>query len=832
MRRNIFGKIFLLFLAFSLPLFAEDKLITERDLEGKSLQELWLMRNEIFAKHDKPFNTYELYAYFMGKGYKPDKNYNDKRLSKIELANVNYILEKEKKLSQSNYIMENSKRVLSYNNVINRFQFPGFAKEEIEKFAKNGFLVVPARNDQLFHVYEENDYNGIASFITTDLVMQLSHVFFDTTLKRIEEESLYASAERFTEGMMRSSDNTHKSSNNNKIKEASKRNIAYFAVPYYYLEKGRKFDRERDEEVSNEEQANSTGETEADQIISLEDLEKSGIPRECLSYDKVKEYLIDKINQCNKHAGIKITRSSDELPYKGPFDYSQFIPRGHYTRSKLLKKYFMALMWYGTFSFDINDDMELVQALLMTHQLFTEKIENRYLIEYWRDIYDLTAFYVGYADDFGPDDFKRVLDAVFGGSPVEDYTDPQKLATVKKMLNEYFNNKTKIKQIMVYEKGPQGGQFRFMGQRYIPDSEVMQSLVKPLKRIFPKSLDVMAAFGSRIAKDLMLTKFKEDWQNFPEYPGELDKLIGQFGGLKEKEWQQNLYYSWLWSLKSIFELSKNHAYPFFMNNDAYLTKNLNSSLASWTELRHDTILYAKQSYGAECGGGGEEKLEWIPEPPKGYVEPNVEFYKRLLELLSQAKEGLIQRKLLGSTQGSFSRFIEAVTFLKNVAEKELKTQPLTLAEFEQIRRFGSLIDNLTLSIMEQHEWRAVAGPDRSIQLVADVHTASSMVLEEGVGDGFEIYVIVEIDGRLKLTRGAVFSYYEFQWPIGDRLTDEKWQDMVNNGKQPPLPKWIDIYYSKNPKKNNIPAYVPTNEIQQEIGKKQPGWYSIYYETGS
>jgi len=38
-------------------------------------------------------------------------------------------------------------------------------------------------------------------------------------------------------------------------------------------------------------------------------------------------------------------------------------------------------------------------------------------------------------------------------------------------------------------------------------------------------------------------------------------------------------------------------------------------LGSWTELKHDTILYAKQVM-AEMGGGGPQT------PPHGYVEPN------------------------------------------------------------------------------------------------------------------------------------------------------------------------------------------------------------------
>jgi hypothetical protein len=40
-----------------------------------------------------------------------------------------------------------------------------------------------------------------------------------------------------------------------------------------------------------------------------------------------------------------------------------------------------------------------------------------------------------------------------------------------------------------------------------------------------------------------------------------------------------------------------------------------------------------------------------------------------------------------------------------------------------------------------------------------------------------IYVIVEIDGHLYLTKGATFSYLEFSMPRGKELKDEDWQEM-------------------------------------------------------
>jgi hypothetical protein len=75
--------------------------------------------------------------------------------------------------------------------------------------------------------------------------------------------------------------------------------------------------------------------------------------------------------------------------------------------------------------------------------------------------------------------------------------------------------------------------------------------------------------------------------------------------------------------------------------------------------------------------------------------------------------------------------------------------------------------------------------------VADVHTDQNtkQVLEEGVG-----YVKLLIaayllpDGRILMGAGPNMSYYEFKQPMKDRLTDEKWQELLST-KPPVGPEW-------------------------------------------
>ena len=88
----------------------------------------------------------------------------------------------------------------------------------------------------------------------------------------------------------------------------------------------------------------------------------------------------------------------------------------------------------------------------------------------------------------------------------------------------------------------------------------------------------------------------------------------------------------------------------------------------------------------------------------------------------------------------------------------------------------------------------------SVAVVADVYTANAnnnpvenrSVLYEAVGPAHEIYVVVEVDGYLRLMRGGVFSYREFTRPVSEqRMTDEEWQEKLKQYPNTGKPSWMD-----------------------------------------
>jgi hypothetical protein len=615
--------------------------------------------------------------------------------------------------------------------------------------AKNLFVCTPTRAEQLFHIYENNDYLNLPSFVTTDTVLQVYHVFYDFTLRTVETQTLTPALRRLTQGMLAASLETWKQASVPKLKQAALKNVAYFGVAGELLGPGK--------------QSKPAPE----------------LPAEAAGMVRAERALID------RHAGFAVGAI---FPYK--VDYSQFVPRGHYTRSEALKRFFRSMMWYGLAPFALRyqvngnlarADEPILQGLLLVRSLYQAGLEDK-----WATVYEPTAFYVGTADDLTPAEWKRVSDQTFGKDPPAGlFMEQARFEAFVAALQK--SRAARIQQRVVLEDRVPAPdlQLRFMGQRYLPDSEILQRLSRPVTRPFPSGLDVMAVLGSPRAEQILDTHPKlYNAGSWTEYEAVRARLSEEFARIAPKQWTANLYRSWLHALRPLLEPVP-PGYPSFMRGDAWQDKSLHTALASWAELRHDTILYGKQS-AAECGDGEEKPFV------KGYVEPNVPFYDRLLKLTRQSREGLTRRKLLSDTlKDRFEQFDDLLTFLKTVSEKELRNQKLTEDQYNQIRYIGGELERLTLSVMtgSPTSWELVSQTDRDMAVVADVHTAIPKVLEEGVGHANEILAIVPVEGRPMLTRGAVFSYYEFKRPLDDRLTDEQWQAILKADRAPDPPAW-------------------------------------------
>jgi len=339
--------------------------------------------------------------------------------------------------------------------------------------------------------------------------------------------------------------------------------------------------------------------------------------------------------------------------------------------------------------------------------------------------------------------------------------------------------------------------FRLMGQRFVPDSYMFQNLVPPKvlwplgpekpftwgmtpvgpARVFPRGLDVMALLGSKRAVEL-LDELKDS--NYANYSTQFNLLKEEFDGFSEADWNKNLYWSWLFALKPLLK-EFGEGYPTFMQTQAWQDKALTTALASWAELRHDTILYAKQSYTVALTAAPIEK------PVIGYVEPVPEFYNRLLALTRMTTKGLDEMEVLDNTAKSRLENLGGILErLVEISEKELRNQELTQDDYNFIKNFGEELNDVIAEVDEKA---------KKTTIVADVHTDQNTqnVLEEGVGYVNLIVVAYKVpDGRILIGAGPVMSYYEFKQPISDRLTDESWREMLSSN-PPDRPEWTSNF---------------------------------------
>ena len=289
--------------------------------------------------------------------------------------------------------------------------------------------------------------------------------------------------------------------------------------------------------------------------------------------------------------------------------------------------------------------------------------------------------------------------------------------------------------------------------------------------MLPSALDVPAALGSDEALSI-LEEFGDI--DYPNYDAQMEKLREKMPEAVDAMAEDSLYAGWLYTLDPLLD-PKGEGYPAFMQNDAWTRKSLEGYLGSYTELKHDTILYAKQIM-AEMGGGWEEDVD-----DRGYVEPEPEVFARLAALTKKTKEGLAGYEMLSERDGeSLERLQELAEQLETIAVKELTGELPTDEEFELIRGYGGTLEHFWEEALQDKEssYGYYTSEEFPAALVADIATdPNGYCLEVGIGGCQSIYVIVPVDGILRIAVGSVFSFYDFEQPLSERLTDTEWRIM-------------------------------------------------------
>lgn len=601
-----------------------------------------------------------------------------------------------------------------------------------EKLAKNNFLVVDENYDEFFEIYEFNRYSQNPDFITVDSMMHTYHLYYSMLQKKTEKNYLFDKVKSMSEAMLTESKNQYDVLKGTEWEEAAFLNKAFFSVGVSLI---------------------NGSSTYADSDVS-------DVCQTELSF----------ISEAN---------SIETSPLTGDMeDYSQYKPRGYYEGDEQLEKYFKTMMWYGRRNFAQNDETLNRAAMLMN--LAMDKVG----IADWESVYTITSFFAGASDDSGYYEYMPLIKSAYG-----DNVDVSNIAGKKAEFDKYTKltaevEPPRINSVPFYDdegetdKAERAKGYRYMGQRVSLDETIFAQLIyskvkqksEDDKRLLPDALDLPAALGSQTALSIMEEMGETDYPNYKE---QLEKVSSAVKDMPDL-WSGSLYASWINTLNPLLK-EKGQGYPSFMTNNEWTKKSLESYLGSWTELKHDSILYSKQVM-AEMGGGDEDKLD-----DRGYVEPEPELFMELRNMTVRTINGLRAYGLLdGSDEANLSNLAELAERLSEISVKELTNELPTDEEFELIKNYGGSIEHLWAEAMKEQtgeEYNYVE--EHPAALIADVATdPNGYALEEAIGGLSTIYVVVPVGDSLRIAKGCVFNYYQFKQPISEgRITDSEWRLM-------------------------------------------------------
>eukprot|EP00164_Ancoracysta_twista_P000193 GFYU01000278.1.p1 GENE.GFYU01000278.1~~GFYU01000278.1.p1 ORF type:complete len:847 (+),score=188.04 GFYU01000278.1:290-2542(+) len=736
------------------------------------------------------------------------------------------------------------------NHNVRQFDFR-MSPEEMEKYQRNGFVVserlgAPTFGDLFYRIYTDH----LPVFVSADSILHAWHKTFDYFLESLEENVFLPALTRLVGDIRR-----------RLLKVPSDRSA--FVT-----------DAIEDVDVFL---------TVA--LSLLTNSEKSPKTKSPTARKRVTDILAAIENKAN--VDIQLFGKLRSI------DFSQFTVRGHYTRSEKLSQYFLGQMWCGFIDLEVADPESEDTRELMVAVLLYDLVGGRKgdIYKQWAEFDDFFTRLIGVPDSMSFKHLADLLDTAGVVSLAQICQQPDLVHQLRNFIltagdagvqavassnNSVFRHATSKEGKQLLPRS-----FTFLGQKFVLDSWVTGKCVYDrLKtdagdecfRKMPHSLDVAyTALGSDAAADIVVDRMNATPSGEQSKPGMLRTLFGregsgaapseeaseavkfrdgyqyanQLGALRSfmdslpaSHWNATVYNKWLDTLRTLGAPMGGDV-PATFQSGAWARKDLNTQLGSWAQLRHDTILYVKQS----CG------FMTCCDYPSGYVEPRPQFWRSMSELITLTQEtmGSVKgnTKIVSTEEGEhilshlvrhLDTFKMTVDRLGSICDKQMKGQQLSGHDekptnnspygFYRRKSFKEQSDTEFLkSVMEESHgsgaskflgWYPQLFPsqreacaDRDY-IVADVHTdhpdpnlgSPGGVLHEAVGNVNAMLVSVpnrkDPSAPGVVYAGPVFSYYEFVAPPGQRVTDEKWAADVKAQKTPAHPTWKESFHVAGP----------------------------------
>jgi hypothetical protein len=618
---------------------------------------------------------------------------------------------------------------------------------------RNGFVIEPnvdtyddwgveelSWKTQFSTLYDQlSPYGERAIFVTTDTAYHLWHQVFDLVLRETESEQLLPVLDRLVASLV----------------EASRAQASGAADPVVA-------------------EAALRAQEHLEAVATVLGLGVGGIGERAAAEAAL-------VEQATEYVPSPTVGGTCLPPTASCVDYSLSKPRGHYTRTEELTRYFKAMSMLGGTGFSVTDVDTLRVGLLIARLIVTD--EER--AQDWATIYHPTAFLVGAADDYIPSEAATAAESIGAGlADVEALSSDDTVGAIG----------TELLGMRPVQIDPGLASLRTMGARFVLDSWLYDQLTDPgvANRIRPTPLDFASVMGSAYAAATMEASGED--AAFPDYRSRITELEEAVSSRTVEDWGKTVYDAWLYALEPMWGEQAEGAFPPFMRGEAWDAKSHNTGFSSYTELKHDTILYAKQAIA-------EGEADVPPPPPRHWIEPDPVAFGRLLAVTRMMRDGLISAELMIGDDFDFDTadatmegpdrtrwiteaLIRILEPLERIARDELDGTSISDEDNEWLSYFGGRVGGLLNRI---GNWSLDPSP-----LVADIFLDpfADEVLELGTGPLDTIHVLVPDDrGGFEVATGVVYSYHEFWGPRSERLSDEEWWDRIIAGDLPDRPQW-------------------------------------------
>jgi len=617
-------------------------------------------------------------------------------------------------------------------------------------------------------------------FVTTDLAAHANHLVFDRTLQYVEEEFFFPQLAALTNEYVKAIEEK-KGQIHEKVYNMS---LLYFQTAQALLALAPRKMKSTESYYPE---------------IEYQDVDAAQVLR------KFPQAVVDEIGKMNKAEGFEESSVFESLKE----DYSQYKVRGHYTKNGVLGAYFRALMWYGRINFNLGGEgtnglgvniADFAEHFTPAALFITDITESSPEIKkLWQSLFDPITELIGASDDISFYELAPLWNKIKGAGFAQWYNDPQKRNAF--ITNDYKELRPpSISGSSVFLAPAAGGDgiavddwdkakkltpplgWRLFGQRYTLDSEIHHNVSAPrlMDRSMVSGLDILKVFGSQTADRLLR---ESDYRSISNLEQKLNEIQQNLLNLKDEYWLSTYYTNILYQIRTqgLFE---NGAGFYFTEKPGWNLKSMNAAHGTWAELRHDTILYVKQSY-AERGGGGDDweptfRTKPLPEPIH-YIEPNIPFWitsamgiQKLYTVLE--KYDHLDGKTAQVLAGMHSLFVKAA----EISMLETDNKEVSISDLKWI---GTIADELARLVVTHIGSNGYVNDENALRmaLVADVFTNGEigLVLETAVGIPYRLYIpLNDKQGGKRIAIGYGFSYYEFTHSMSNRLNNEQWKAIV------------------------------------------------------